>query len=175
MAVTISTHHFLCGFKEDCVRKLLDSKLAVQVARPQGTVRKLPFLPQQILLSWKEVALPWCFMFFPLHCFLSSPPPALPPNFSRYLASKCQKGAWHYKALELHKIFRELFECHKSIAHVQMILFQSSRTVRLDHIHDHYWFISDVHARLLLLTYMFNELLSFRGIELFDVCSQKRY
>lgn len=149
----------------------LDSELTPLATRPQGTMGKLPFLPQQILFSSKEVALPWCFLF--TASFLHLPLPPL--NFSRYLASKCQKGAWHYKALELSKIFRELFECHRSIAHVQMTLFQSSMTLHLDHIHEHYWFISYVHSRLLLLTYMFNELLSFRGIELFDICSQKRY
>lgn len=100
--------------------------------------------------------------------------PLLPLNFSRYLVCKCQKGTWHYKALELHKVFRELLECHKSISQVQMTLFQSSVTVHLGHTHNHYWFISDVHTRLLWLTYMFNESLPFRGIELFDVCSQEK-
>lgn len=116
-------------------------------------MRKLPFLTEQILLSGEEVSIPWCFIFPTLHCFLFSPP-LLPLNFSRYLTSKYQKGAWHYKALELHEIFREMFEDHKSIAHVQMTLFQSSVTVHLDHTHDHYWFTSDVHTRLLLLTHV---------------------
>lgn len=93
MAVTLSTYHPLLGYTEDCARKVSDSELAPQAARPQGVMRKLPFFLNRFFGAGKkcpfhDISPPSLSPFFPpsLH-------PPTPLNLSRYLASKCQKGA----------------------------------------------------------------------------------
>lgn len=74
-AVTLSTYHPLLGYTEDCARKVLDSELAPQAARPQGVMRKLPFFLNRFFGTGKKC--PFHDIFPPsLSPFF---PPSLPP------------------------------------------------------------------------------------------------
>lgn len=90
--VTLSTYHPLLSFAGDCARKVVDSELTPQAMKLKGVTRKLPFFPQQILLSCKELSLP---QHFPLFIASPLPPQSIrtPLNFSRYQTFEWQTGS----------------------------------------------------------------------------------